>query len=88
MRLTNWLSRLARKQPFLRRSTHRARFGDVHLVAEILEDRLMLSGSAGDAAQPDFHLADVNTTSASFDSSVSPRDYLDQVSAWYFGHAN
>ncbi len=36
---------------------------------------------------PDFSLADVNPTSATFDQSVSPRDYLQKVSAWYFGHS-
>ena len=36
---------------------------------------------------PDFALVDVNSTSATFDQSVSPRDYLQKVSAWYFGHA-
>ena len=57
------------------------------VAAEVLEDRLMLSGTAGEAAQPDFHLDEVSTTSSSFDTPVSPRDYLEQVSAWYFGHA-
>ncbi len=56
------------------------------VAAELLEERLMLSG-VGANAQPDFHLTDVNTTSASFDTAVSPRDYLEEVSAWYFGHA-
>ena len=37
--------------------------------------------------QADFHLEDVNPTSTRFGEDVSPRDYLDQVSAWYFGHA-
>ena len=46
----------------------------------------MLSG-VGANAQPDFHLTDVNTTSTSFDTAVSPRDYLEEVSAWYFGHS-
>jgi hypothetical protein len=36
---------------------------------------------------PAFSLPDVNPTSASFDQEVSPRDYLQKVSAWYFGHA-
>ena len=46
----------------------------------------MLSG-VGANAQPDFHLTDVNTTSTSSATFVSPRDYLEEVSAWYFGHA-
>jgi hypothetical protein len=39
------------------------------------------------ALAPDFELADVNSTSASFESLVAPSQYLDRVSAWYFGHA-
>ena len=56
------------------------------VAAEVLEERLMLDGVGVDA-QPDFHLTDVNTTSSTFDQDVSPRDYLEEVSAWYFGHA-
>jgi hypothetical protein len=37
--------------------------------------------------KPDFHLQDVNPNSSSSGQSVSPRDYLGKVSAWYFGHA-
>ena len=36
---------------------------------------------------PDFTLLDVNPGSPRFGQAVSPRDYLGQVSAWYFGHA-
>ena len=66
---------------------------------ESLERRLMLHGGAlavdpilaegeGEGeAMPDFALVDVNATSSTFDQAVSPRDYLQQVSAWYFGHA-
>jgi hypothetical protein len=36
---------------------------------------------------PDFALTDVNPSSASYQQAVSPRDYLQKVSAWYFGHA-
>lgn len=36
---------------------------------------------------PDFSLTDVNPNSATYTQKVSPRDYLDKVSAWYFGHA-
>lgn len=38
-------------------------------------------------ALPDFALVDVNPTSARSGQTISPRDYLDQVSAWYFGHS-
>jgi len=34
---------------------------------------------------PDFSLQDLNSTSASSGSMISPRDYLNHVSAWYFG---
>lgn len=36
---------------------------------------------------PDFSLTDVNANSPTSNQAVSPRDYLEQVSAWYFGHA-
>ncbi|MBZ0268622.1 hypothetical protein K8I85_10740 [bacterium] len=35
----------------------------------------------------DFSRHDVNDTSPTFDTDVSPRDYLQSISAWYFGHA-
>jgi hypothetical protein len=35
----------------------------------------------------DFSLDDTNPTSPRFGTSVSPRDYLGQISAWYFGTA-
>jgi len=35
----------------------------------------------------DFSRHDVNTTSPTYDTDVSPRDYLQSISAWYFGHA-
>jgi hypothetical protein len=35
----------------------------------------------------DFSLLDVNTASATFNQHISPRDYLGQVTGWYFGHA-
>lgn len=40
-----------------------------------------------DGQVPDFSLLDVNSTSPSFDTKVSPRDHVGQVTAWYFGHA-
>ena len=36
---------------------------------------------------PDFSLLDVNATSPTHGTPVSPKDYLMQVSAWYFAHA-
>ena len=44
-------------------------------------------GTPPEGLVPDFALIDVNPTSATYDAEVSPRDYLAQVSAWYFGHA-
>lgn len=41
----------------------------------------------GAGVVPDFSLPDVNPTSATFEQAVSPRDHLEQVSAWYFGHS-
>lgn len=37
--------------------------------------------------EPDFSLSDVNPNSARYGKRVSPRDYLLQVSAFYFGAA-
>lgn len=36
---------------------------------------------------PDFSLVDVNPTSSTYNTSVSPRHYLQKVSAYYFGYA-
>ena len=36
----------------------------------------------------DFSLKDLNLTSPRFGEMVSPRDYLQKVSGWYFLHAN
>lgn len=49
-----------------------------------LVEELVAEGEASAQAVPDFALVDVNATSASYDQAVSPRDYLDQVSGWYF----
>ncbi len=40
-----------------------------------------------DTVVPDFSLEDVNPNSATAAQPVSPRDQLQRVSAWYFGHA-
>jgi len=44
---------------------------------------------ASDAASiaPDFGLEDVNPASSLYQTTVSPRDFLGKVSAWYFGHS-
>ena len=47
------------------------------------------SSSSGPPLMAEFFLDDVNPSSPRFASSpVSPRDYLTQVSAFYFGHSN
>ena len=38
-------------------------------------------------AKPDFALLDYNPTSTTSEQAVSPRDYLQKVSGWYFAHA-
>jgi hypothetical protein len=48
------------------------------------------SGSSGPLATepvPDFSLQDVNPTSTTFMADVSPRQYVGQISAYYFGSA-
>ena len=35
----------------------------------------------------DFGLMDVNPTSDTFGTTVSPRDYIGTVSGYYFGHS-
>lgn len=37
---------------------------------------------------PDFALVDLNPNSTRVGELVSPRDYLEQVSGWYFTHAS
>jgi hypothetical protein len=36
---------------------------------------------------PDFALVDVNPTSSTYGQNVSPRDYVGQISGWYFVHS-
>lgn len=44
-------------------------------------------GDTAVAMIPDFALPDLNTGSARYGQIVSPRDYLRQVSGWYFVRA-
>ena len=60
----------------LQRHPHRP----TRLVFETLESKQLL-------AVANFSLPDVNPASATYGQDVSPRDYLGQVSAWYFGDA-
>jgi hypothetical protein len=76
-----------------RRPARRSR----RLGVEKLEQRQMLDGGGvvlyaplaeGESApMPDFSLTDRNSTSPTYQQSVSPRDYLGQVSGWYLGAA-
>ena len=36
---------------------------------------------------PDIDIEDVNPSSPFFGATISPRRFLGQVSAWYFGHS-
>lgn len=42
---------------------------------------------ASEQPMPDFALSDVNPASTRYHTQVSPRDELDRISAWYFGHS-
>ena len=44
-------------------------------------------GEAAASQVADFQLLDVNETSSTFNQRISPRDYIGQVTGWYFGHA-
>jgi hypothetical protein len=47
----------------------------------------MGSGPDGEEPVPEFSLKDVNPNSATASQAVGPRDQLERISAWYFGHA-
>jgi hypothetical protein len=51
---------------------------------ERLEARVVLA-TVG-VQMPDFQLTDENLNSDQFGDTISPRDYLQQVSGWYFIH--
>ena len=72
---------------------HRRRHQNA-IRSESLEARQLLAASdafsmaEGETEQvADFELLDVNPTSSTYNQTVSPRDYLGQVSAWYFGQS-
>ena len=83
----------AKRAPRGRRPKRRAAT-TVGLCFETLERRLALSATAAvsgpitaeaeAAPMPDFALVDANPNSLTYNHSVSPRDYLQQVSGWYF----
>ncbi|MBJ42347.1 MAG: hypothetical protein CMJ80_03480 [Planctomycetaceae bacterium] len=67
------------------------------LLIDPLESRQLLTADAIIAVNEvaegesnlvaDFSLTDVNPNSATYNQSISPRDYLGQTSVWYFGHS-
>jgi len=56
-------------------------------------DAALAADTAASAAEgestpiADFRLVDLNPESPRFQQTISPRDYLRQVSAWYFSHS-
>ena len=50
-------------------------------------EELLVEGEGSAQAMPDFALVDVNGTSSSYNQAVSPSDYLEQVTGWYFTYA-
>ncbi|MSU62793.1 MAG: hypothetical protein EXS31_10420 [Pedosphaera sp.] len=54
------------------------------LLALLISAAGLVSGFCADAV-PDFLLRNVNAKSSRPEARVSPRDYLLQVSAYYFG---
>lgn len=67
--------------------------GSAGALADASSDGLAgAAGASADASDvvtiaPDFGLVDLNPSSAHYQATVSPRDYLGQVSAYYFGHS-
>ncbi|MBD3161305.1 MAG: hypothetical protein GF346_03805 [Candidatus Eisenbacteria bacterium] len=45
------------------------------------------SDPSGEEVVADFAVVDVNPNSSTHEEVVSPRQFLEQISAWYFGHA-
>ncbi len=64
------------------------RINQRRLHHEALESRQMLDASGIAAGEPvaDFQLLDVNATSSTFNTEVSPRDFSG-TTAWYFIHS-
>ena len=68
----------SRSDRFSRRAT-KLRAGWKRVI--LTEDKLGLG------AAPEFALVDTNPSSSEFGRTLSPRDYLGKVSAYYFGHS-
>jgi hypothetical protein len=62
-------------------------YGGEGIPAVLPGEGAVLPGEGEVTAMPDFTLTDVNSGSATANEGVSPRDYLQQVSGWYFGTA-
>ena len=58
----------------------------LHGAVDSLEE-VLVEGEASTQAMPDFALVDVNGTSSSYNQAISPSDYLEQVSGWYFTYS-
>lgn len=77
------------------RSQHRAEFRPLARGFEQFEARTMLHAAVADVPEgegvgsivSDFNLLDVNPASPTYNQVVSPRDYVQQATLWYFGHA-
>lgn len=70
--------------------TTRKRSTLISLACSMIASSVLFFGpdvAAGQEMVPDFSLLDVNIASSTFNQSVSPRDYLQQTSGWYFGEA-
>jgi hypothetical protein len=57
------------------------------LLHGAVDDSLPAWAEGEGTPMPDFTLVDVNPGSATYNQGVSPSDYLQQVSGWYFGGA-
>ena len=86
--MRTWMGWLVTKRLRARRWHVRHRRAPRGLRFEKLESRQLLAGAAeGEGTpRPDFSLLDVNSASPTYQQAVSPRDYLEQVSGWYFAN--
>jgi hypothetical protein len=73
----------------------RVRTGNAPAAIEVLEVRALMAAdstmpllpqAAVGAQMPNFQLVDDNVLSDRFGETISPREYLQQVSGWYFIH--
>ena len=57
------------------------------LLYGVIDASSLLAAEGEDAAVPDFALEDTNSTSTTYQQEVSPRQFQQEVSAYYFGSA-